>query len=777
MTRTRKDQRRDQHERAVDRRLAQLAKNPSRAPWLPMPWTTGAILSYAELYEYRRRQALHRAEHPAYEAGWHRPTLQTADDVWQALGLVGVNRFLPRFALTDEEKDTAGLVVRQVTVVILDTIVRAGRRDQPHGQPRDRRLLTRNAIFDALAGHWSDHYRQARDEGRAVQVRDMTTDTATASWRDLVRVGVPLSKLWRFVQGLTGLYTLKRVNRVVGDTIQTLGYAVTLHKGPRLEDFERLVHDDPDYCPRWRNDEKHVLFDGDPMPPRRLRQEICAERAYNVVPLGPRSERLLDTLGQTRLVFDTEDFLRDYAEPPDQDWLAQYRRIFEQVREGVPECVDDTGTRRPGCALIKSRFFRARNGRWQPRHFWPMETRGKRTRRVESTIQTPFGEHREIRHESERLRWFPSVSEGFDVSASQAQILAVFLGNDALEALASDRRVPFKQYLAQLTWKLFAPAGYKGADDKRLVALVKWLWTRVLYGSRVGQIIYEVRRDPKDQYGPGLAPRTADFRADCQANEARAEEFLRAVPGYVGERSVSTFLNACRHLAWETSRADPYDGVWFVDPYDGVEFRWNPVQRAPCRLAFEQFELYVSLPGREHRRRFHGNMPNAAGDFPVDRDDLRDMVAPCLVHRLDAFFAGLVIERLAAHGVSDVVSLHDCWLVPAGALPALEVAIADAGQEWLRGLGPVYDRLLHYLGDDPDYGPFVREIRDQWVERVRQERWPQFSVKRDVLWELEDSYGDRLSEEEIIDRAEDYILWRAQSRDFFDPDEDEPEDS
>ena len=196
--------------------------------------------SDGEHYEYRPRRALHAAEHPTYESGFHRPTPETADDVWQALELEGVDGFLPRFARTDEERDAARLVVMQATVVLLDTIVRAGRRDQRHDQRRDRRLVMRNGLFDAVAGHWSDHYRLARAEGRARFAYEMTRETLTASWRDLVRAGVPLAKLWRFVKGLTGLYTLKPMKERSGRKVKSLGYEVTLRATPLLETFELL---------------------------------------------------------------------------------------------------------------------------------------------------------------------------------------------------------------------------------------------------------------------------------------------------------------------------------------------------------------------------------------------------------------------------------------------------------------------------------------------------------------------------------------------------------
>src|SRR5262249_12776711 len=104
----------------------------------------------------------------------------------------------------------------------------------------------------------------------------MTIATATASWRDLVRVRVPLAKLWRHfaTNGTTTLYTLRQVVMASRAGVDSHGYTVTLHETPLLKTFEGLVQEDPAYRPRWRDDERHVLFDGDPMPPRRLQQKI-----------------------------------------------------------------------------------------------------------------------------------------------------------------------------------------------------------------------------------------------------------------------------------------------------------------------------------------------------------------------------------------------------------------------------------------------------------------------------------------------------------------------
>src|SRR2546425_2279410 len=136
------------------------------------------------------------------------------------------------------------------------------------------------------------------------------------------------------------------------------------------------------------------------------------------------------------------------------------------------------------------------------------------------------------------------------------------------------------------------------------------------------------------------------------------------------------------------------------------------------------------------------------------------MTAPCLTHMMDASFSSLAMERFLEHGVRDFVAIHDSWIVPAF-VPAptrskvleddreqewqdkqdrsgpalLRAAIKSAGEEWLRGLGPVYDRLLHYLAGT-EFEADVRSWKDQWERRRREARWPQFTAlppEREVL--------------------------------------------
>ena len=58
----------------------------------------------------------------------------------------------------------------------------------------------------------------------------------------------------------------------------------------------------------------------------------------------------------------------------------------------------------------------------------------------------------------------------------------------------------------------------------------------------------------------------------------------------------------------------------------------------------------------------------------------------------------------------------------------LETVVWEAGEVWLKSLVGIYDRLLYYVGDDPTFGDFVREIKGRWQKRVAEERWPRFTV-------------------------------------------------
>src|SRR5262249_47959555 len=146
-------------------------------------------------------------------------------------------------------------------------------------------------------------------------------------------------------------------------------------------------------------------------------------------------------------------------------------------------------------------------------------------------------------------------------------------------------------------------------------------------------------------------------------NTGATTEFLKSIPSF---EHISQFLRACQTVAAEV---DEYRGFEFTDPFDGELVRWNPVKRADVVVKSNGLQLLVSLPGRwvtnvETLQREFEESPEHGGTYPIDQKELRQMIAPCLVHALDATFAGLVIESLHKRGVRDVVSIHDGWMAP-----------------------------------------------------------------------------------------------------------------
>jgi hypothetical protein len=191
----------------------------------------------------------------------------------------------------------------------------------------------------------------------------------------------------------------------------------------------------------------------------------------------------------------------------------------------------------------------------------------------------------------------------------------------------------------------------------------------------------------------------------------------------------------CKHLGkvYDKKNGDATRGVVFQDPLDGSEIRWHHARRGRKRLSFGHYRVETRPFGRTS---FRGGKdiftPSPPGT--IDRVKLGRSIPPSLVHVLDAFFSGLVIQELNDHGFVDVVAMHDSWFVPEtsreGKLggPALETAIWAVARAWLEGLRSVYDQLAYYLGNDPTFGGFVREITSRWAKRVQEGLWPNFTT-------------------------------------------------
>jgi hypothetical protein len=754
------------------------------SPALPMPFTGrrgGAKFSRAEWDEYRARRAAHLKQVPDYDAGWPRPDASVVFAVWNSSGLPSTETLLPAIRLSPDERWAVSETLRQALVVALTSALLAGERG---------RMLTENLVFDALARCWSDTYRATVEAGRATISYEMKAETVRASWRDLLRNGIDLPKMWNVVRsGCRGLYTTERVPE--------RGYTVKLAVGASaLTEFR-------DATAGYRRAAlpQRLLLADEPVPPRPIAQDTAGEWHYNVVAVGGRSARVMDQLEEARVFLDVPEFLKT-ATQLDQEardiqaqLLSEYqvdvtrsahrprgagrrsalqwgmkhlrrqdvpvvKALVEQYQRASGHLAQITSVYEQVYTHTEDTFLEIRSGmakginrRYVPRHFWPLEVTGK----DEHADTESFGGDYEGRdwdieiteQTSRRGRWFRAAATtsdkyresleeegwghlrpeltwdyqplvGFDVSASQIQILSVFLGLNDLETQITRR--PHKELLAEVLWARSEdaldqfvlptePASFGGPEDPKLRSAGKVAVMTRLYGSEPREIARKLRAAPTD-FGPGLG-------------DAKNVERLFERAGM--DEVLHHFLPACQAIAERLCRQDPYRGFVFKDPYDGALVRWNPPRLTQRAVTSQSTHIYVNLPV--------GN-PNADGDYPVNAAKLGRMILPCLIHGLDAAFAGFVVEALQARGVKDVVSVHDCWMVAAETESELLEAIRAAGEPWLRSLGPVYDALRQAIGDDdPVFGPKVRGWKEQWKCRVANKQWPHFLVSRGHLWD------------------------------------------
>ena len=651
------------------------------------------------------------------------------------------------------------LTAKQSLLVALDCAVSAAAGKRGRGA-----MLTFNRLFDTLGRRWSLSHRHARPAGVSY---DVDPARLPAIYHELLHV-VRVDTLYALVA-----FSWDRSK----DGTRNPLYSVWVSKGRMIKRWVRLRHGSADLQAfdravladrQYRRTTPRRLLLAENWTPqkRRPRQDVCAEQPYNVVNLGRNSRRTLRHLEAARVRFNIDVFRMDYeeaeqAEPrtPAQDaFVDGYRPIYLET-EGL------SGTRH-----IRSRYFRALNRRYHAANYWPEN--GPRKYRapwfgVETMVVTST--------EPPGLAVDPPyLFVDRDISSSQTQILAALLGLNELEALARSTEPKFKVYLAQRLWALHEATqgglledGYQdGARDPRLIEFIKMTWMRYLYGSPFDVIARNLGKEP-EKYGPGWkttrglyakAIHTKREGGPCLSGglEAKilAQTFFDSLPAW--RLTLQMYLDACRSLSATES------GVVFPDPWDGAEIRWNPAQRARTWVELDNHiavrpwgELVdvqkVDRATGEPVRDAEGKLVwikkfEARPAGTIDRGELRRMVAPCLIHTLDAAFSSLVIEGLAAAGVRDLVAIHDGWWVPdtyvskhqsaddpngweiCGGEEALTAAIERAGEPWLASLGGVYTALDKYLGADPTYGPFVKDIQARWQARRAWGEPPRFTA-------------------------------------------------
>jgi hypothetical protein len=682
------------------------------------------------------------------DADWGRPTRATAEGVWDLLKdhlPYALDDLLPKTSRAKkpyklEELATVYLTAKQSLVVALDcAISTAGALGKKKRRDRTA-MLTFNRVFAALAERWSIIYR---DSAPAANIYDMVPEKIPTVYHELrcvVRIDTLLELValpWEKIKA----GTKNPLYRVRGTSKRRIRLR---HSSAVLAAFDGSILADSQYR---RRSARRILFAEDWTPQERpVRQRVCAGEPYNVVKLGWNSQRTLGHLEAARVRFDIDAFRADYRAvlrkpkksrtPAEEGFLNAYRLVYLDTKAM-------SGVRR-----IRSRFFRAVNRRYHAANFWPEHVSKKFRERwfgVDTLVGAPIDGSADT----------PYVFVTGDISSSQTQILAAFLGLDDLEALARSTAPKFKIWLTQKLWALHeqrpggllvvgGDGGYRGPDDTRLIEFVKANWMRFLYGSPWKSIAKKLAQEPK-KYGPGWkTTRGLDAKAvrakkaggpllsGLQEAAIQAQTFFDSLPDW--RIPLQTYLAACRSL--QRTRG----GVVFNDPWDGMTVRWNPAQRARTFIDVGKYKAEVHPWGLNTKQGFL-NLPPGT----IDTAELRTFTAPCLIHMLDALFSSLVIEGIHAAGIRDFVAIHDGWWVPETFLPlpldedeatpdicsgddALLTAINLAGKPWLNLLGGIYEALEGYLGQDPLYVPFIRDMRTKWQTRLNSGKPPSFTT-------------------------------------------------
>jgi hypothetical protein len=313
------------------------------------------------------------------------------------------------------------------------------------------------------------------------------------------------------------------------------------------------------------------------------------------------------------------------------------------------------------------------------------------------------------------------------------QIVAVVLGWRPAEELL--KAEDFKSTIVQEMIKLAKSGKYTlpSANDDQLRNGVGQI-VNVSYGASLPSIRRQLNDDP-GKYGTNWGTSKNRNLEHLLEWGAKTEGAIKTVVQMQDE-----YLQTARAIAEVAHQRDPFGGVAFRDPFDGELVRWNRPRWDYKKLPHGAVPLMIRVPAGEQ----NGDGEYEANFFGTPRKrkgSIRNLIAPALIHALDAAYASHVILKLHDLGVQDIVAINDCFLVPSDAEPALKEACDAAVEPWFRGLQPFYDVFENYLGDDPVHGPTVRRWKQAYLDRLSaikagRDSWPVFNFKTETTINL-----------------------------------------
>ena len=498
------------------------------------------------------------------------------------------------------------------------------------------------------------------------------------------------------------------------------------------------------------------------------------------IPLSDRQIHIKEKLSQYKEKNINEDLII-----LENEVLSKFKMLGDAQRhQAIFADIYDETKQLTGFKKIYSQFQRLFTRRYQPVHLWPTYVSSKNLPKNFISENGDHDDSSEQINDSYRSMWFKSKDQetgelcdlaGYDISSSQMQIIAVFLGDKKFEDETMQGR-PFKEKMADRAWEKHCSGeielccqgegNYENKDDPRLRKLVKDLLMQVSYGSTAGSFEERRKSDPKT-YGPGWK---WIKEKDKKGNEKNTNGDTLFIKDFNKKfKSPKIFKKICQEAAEFVYKKNKYSGLFFKDPLDGAEVRWNPIERQDYHVG--NYHIIISIPGsiinksdptlcpicnstmdellatrgpnagkvflrcsnykncngkKNPRNIYEYYEPDNNGDYPVDRKALKKMAAPCLIHMLDAYYSSLVISKLSEENVKTFVGIHDCWLVPKKQVHLLKKAMICAAKDWYHGLEPIYKALLDQSEKDTSSHKKVEKAYNLWKERYNSGWVPSF---------------------------------------------------